>query len=189
MEKATLKPFLRENLDILFVGLNPARISNMKGHYFSVKQSFWKQLYQGGLISEDVNKDYADDLIFGGNQFNFNQWNYGITDLVTHIAESNSTKVEPALDDCKALKDAILQYKPLAVVILHSKVLKEFISSYIGARRYPSNSGKMGRLLKGCDSIFYNIAFPHRNGIPDVDKIKRYQELKNDILGIKKMSV
>ena len=186
MEKVTLRPFLREDLDILFVGLNPARISNMKGHYFSVKQSFWKQLYQGGLISEDVNKDYADDLIFGSNQFNFNQWNYGITDLVTHIAESNSTKVEPTIADCKALQDVILQYKPLTVVILHSKVLKEFVSSFIGARRYPSNSGKMGRLLKGCNSVFYNIAFPHGNGISDVDKIKRYQELKNDILEMKK---
>ena len=186
MEKATLKPFLRENLDILFVGLNPARISNKKGHYFSVKQSFWKQLHQGGLISEDVNKDYADDLIFGGDQLNFNQWNYGITDLVTHIAESNSTKVEPTVADCKALKDVILQYKPLTVVILHGKVLKEFVSHYIGGGKYYSNSGKMGQLLKGCNSVFYNIAFPHGNSISDANKIKRYKELKSDILKVKK---
>ena len=186
MEGATLKPFLRENLDILFVGLNPAIFSNMKGHYFSVRQSFWKQLHQGGLINQEVNKDCADNLIFGDNQLNFNQWNYGITDLITHIAESNSNKVKPTIADCKTLKDTILQYKPLTIVILHSTVLKDFVSGFIGALRFPSNSGKMGRLLKGCDSVFYSIAFPHGNGISDDDKIKRYQELKKDILELKK---
>ena len=186
MERAILKPFLRENLDILFVGLNPATVSNMKGHYFSVRQSFWKQLHQGGLINKEVDKDRADDLIFGSNQSNFKQWNYGVTDLITHIAESNSNKIEPTWDDCKALKNVILQYKPLTVVILHSKVIKEFVSGFIGTPKYPSNSGKMGCLLKGSDSVFYNIAFPHGNGISDAAKIKRYQELKKDILEMKK---
>lgn len=31
MENIRLKPFVRENLDILFVGLNPAVVSNKKG--------------------------------------------------------------------------------------------------------------------------------------------------------------
>ena len=36
----------------------------------------------------------------------------------------------------------------------------------------------MGKLLANCDTIFYNIAFPHGNSIPDEEKIKRYKEVK-----------
>lgn len=41
--------FLRDNLDILFIALNPPMQSNNNGHYFSGKQSsFFNQLYLSG---------------------------------------------------------------------------------------------------------------------------------------------
>ena len=79
MGTAILKPFIRYDLDILFVGLNPAIVSNHKGHYFSVKQSFWTQLYEAGLITSRVDKDAADEIIFGDTKFNLNNFDYGIT--------------------------------------------------------------------------------------------------------------
>lgn len=182
METITLRPFVRNNLDILFIGLNPAIVSNQKGHYFSVKQSLWKQLYMSGLILEEVNKDIADELIFGDTVLNINQRNFGITDLITHIANSNSTEVKSTEKDCIQLKETILEYKPRVAIILHSKVLKEFVAKYLGKKEYPSNSGFMGKLLNNCDTIFYNIAFPHGNAIPDKEKINRYKEVKELIL-------
>lgn len=58
--------FLRDNLDVLFIALNPPVQSNNNGHYFSGKQSsFFNQLYLSGLITEDLDKTIADDLVFG----------------------------------------------------------------------------------------------------------------------------
>lgn len=181
MENIKLKPFIRKDLDILFIGLNPAVISNKKGHYFSVKQSLWNQLYHSGLITKEVSKENADELIFGSTAFNIKQMNFGITDLVTHIANSNSNEVKPTEDDCIRLEKDILNYKPRVAIIIHSKVLKKFVFKHLGIKECESNSGYMGKLIKGCDTTFYNIAFPHGNAIADKDKIKRYKEVKDFI--------
>lgn len=184
MENINLKPFVRENLDILFIGLNPAVVSNQKGHYFSVKQSLWNQLYRSGLILQEVNKENADELIFGDTATNVENLNFGIIDLVTNIANSNSSEVKPTKGDCIKLEQTILKYKPRVAIILHSKVLKKFAFNYLGISKCSSNSGYMGKLLKpkDCDTIFYNIAFPHGNNIADEDKIKKYKEVKELIL-------
>lgn len=63
MEKSKLVPFVRENLDILFVGLNPAKGSSYNCHYFSVNQAFWNQLYDAGLITARIDKASADGEI------------------------------------------------------------------------------------------------------------------------------
>lgn len=184
MKESTLKPFLRENLDILFVGLNPAKGSDDNGHYFSVKQSFWKQLYESGLIVKNVDKSNADELVFGDNAINAENCEYGITDLI-NVAESDSRKVEPTYNDCRKFEKDILKYKPKVVVLLHSKVIKCFVKEYLGNRKkYAANYGKMGRLLehKGCKTMFYYVAFPHGNVIPDDKKVQRYREIKDYIL-------
>lgn len=129
LTRSKLKPFLRKNLDILFVGLNPATGSSAKRHYFSVKQSFWKQLFEAGLILENISKEEADLHVFGGNKLNYKKWNYGITDLV-NVAESDSRKVKPTDKDVAKLIRTIKAYRPKVVCILHSKVYKA-LSHYI----------------------------------------------------------
>ncbi len=71
MEVSNLVPFVREKLDILFIGLNPAIGSSTHKHYFSVNQVFWNQLYEAGLITYQVDKANADDFIFGSKTFNY----------------------------------------------------------------------------------------------------------------------
>lgn len=180
MELSNLKPFLRTNLDILFIGLNPADGSNKKGHYFSVNQSFWSQLFGSNLISKEVSKDIADDLIFGSNKLNYNHWNYGITDLVTKYAESNSSIIRPTVNDIIRVKSEILNYKPKTVVILHSKVLK-CIFQHLNKPTPNSNSGSLGKLFPLSKIEFFNIAFPHGNSISSADKIEKYKELRNNL--------
>jgi hypothetical protein len=103
MEQSTLIPFVRENLDILFVGLNPAKGSSCNCHYFSVNQSFWNQLYVSGLITCPIDKLEGDDMVFGGTSVNFHGWAYGITDLSPSFAESDSRKITPTCDECENL--------------------------------------------------------------------------------------
>ena len=177
MEKSKLVPFLRKDLDILFVGLNPAKGSSEKGHYFSVNQAFWNQLYESGLITKKVDKLNADDLIFGSTKYNFKNWNYGITDLITEIAESNSSIIKPKISDCIRLENLIKEYTPKSVILIHQKLLKKFIR-YLGYQVPESNTGKLGKLMKNCNTIFYSIAFPHGNTIKSKLKVEKYIELK-----------
>jgi hypothetical protein len=180
MEKSILIPYLRKGLDILFVGLNPAKGSSDNGHYFSVNQAFWNQLLDSGLITKSVNKLIADEIIFQTTKINFSNWNYGITDLVTEIAESNSQKIKPTISHCMRLAENISLYKPKTVVLLHSKVTKSFLN-FLNRPIPKSNAGNIGNILPNSDTAFFNIAFPHGNSITSLEKVKRYNELKEHI--------
>ena len=101
-------PFIRHGLDILFVGLNPANTSSKKGHYFSTNPAFWNQLYDSGLITVPVNMNVADEQVFGSSRVNANHWEYGVTDLVNGLAESNSAVVKPTVRNCIDLMQTII---------------------------------------------------------------------------------
>lgn len=172
-------PFIREDLDILFVGLNPANTSSKKGHYFSTNSAFWNQLHLAGLITECVNMDTADDIVFGSSDINYKNCQYGVTDLVNYLAESDSSKVKPTMQNCKDLEQNILKYKPKKVILLHSKVVKQFVEKYLkkGSIQY----GKLGKLISNSDTVFYNVPFPHGNAIKTEIKIELYKEIKDSL--------
>ncbi len=186
METSKLIPFVRNNLEILFIGLNPAKGSNENGHYFSVKQSFWSQLYRSGLITEEIDKLTADEIVFGSTMVNFINWNYGITDLITGMAESDSRKINPTKEDCYRLEHQIRKFQPTSAVILHNKVLNKLLK-YLSLTPPEANSGNLGAIIPGIKTAFFNIAFPHGNTITDSSKIDRYIELKRHILALKHM--
>ena len=178
MEQLNLIPFVRENLDILFVGLNPARGSSRNRHYFSVNQAFWNQLCDSGLILSPVDKSNADGIIFGSTRKNFHGWSYGITDLVTAIAESDSRQIKPGREDCRNLYGLIQRLPPKVAVLLHGKVLKNFLP-FVGQPVPRSNSGWLGKLIVNCPTGFFNIAFPHGNAMPSSDKVAQYRNVKH----------
>jgi hypothetical protein len=181
MEKSNLTPFVRNNLDILFIGLNPAMGSSRNQHYFSVRQDFWNQLYDSGLITSMVDKSVADEIVFRRTDINFQGWSYGVTDLITTIAESDSRKIKPTQKDCETLQSRIRTFSPKVVILLHSKVVKKFLA-FLGCNIPPSNSGKLGALVKDSSTMFFNIAFPHGNTISSENKIVQYQAVKKYLL-------
>ena len=181
MEKSSLIPFLLEGLDILFIGLNPAKGSSRNRHYFSVNQAFWNQLYRAGLITNYVDKMYADVIVFGSNDINYTYWSFGITDLITEIAESDSRKIKPTVQDCIRLEKMIGQYEPKTAVLLHGTVVKSFFR-YLNRPIPPTNAGYLGRILPDCTTDFFTIAFPHGNTIRSDEKISKYVELKNHLI-------
>ena len=171
-------PFLRRNLDILFVGLNPANTSSKKEHYFSTNQSFWNQLYESGLIKEHIDKDVADNVVFGSSSINHHNYEYGITDLVNYLAESNSSIVKPTLKNCIRLQEDIMLYKPRIVVLLHSKVVKCFVNEYL---KKNITKGYAGKLLDNCNTVFYYVPFPHGNSICTNIKVAIYADIKKTL--------
>lgn len=105
--------FLRYNLDILFIALNPPMQSNNIAHYFSGKQSsFFNQLYLSGLITEDLDKTIADDLVFGGTKYNYKNKHFGVIDLIPRLEETNSSKVKAKKEDVELMIERIKKYKP-----------------------------------------------------------------------------
>lgn len=170
-------PFIREGLDILFVGLNPANTSSKKGHYFSTNPAFWNQLYDAGLITKPVDMNKADDIVFGSSVINYKNCQYGVTDLVNYLAESNSSVVRPTEQHCKDLKQNIVKYRPKKVILLHSKVIKYFVKGYL--QKTVAGYGCLGKLIDNCESVFYNVPFPHGNAITSKIKIESYKKIKD----------
>ena len=130
------------------------------------------------MITKQIDKFKADTTVFGSSIINRNNWSYGITDLITEIAESNSSVIKPKISDCERLQNEIIKYKPKVCILLHSKVLDNFIP-YLGKSVPKSNFGKMGKIIKGCDSMIFNIAFPHGNTIKSIDKVRQYKDVIN----------
>lgn len=177
MELSNLIPFVRENLDILFVGLNPAKDSSRNRHYFSVNQAFWNQLYDAGLIISRIDKAEADEVVFGGTSINFQSWSYGVTDLITRIAESDSRQIRPTHKNCEELKNSLRVLKPKAAILLHGKVRDHFLR-FLGNPVPPANSGELGKLIRDCPTMFFNVAFPHGNVITSESKVAQYKKVK-----------
>lgn len=168
--------FLRENLDILFIALNPPVQSNNNGHYFSGKQSlFFKQMYLSGLITKDLDKTKADELVFGGNDYNYKHKNYGVIDLLPRIEETNSSKVKVKISDVELMIDTIKRYKPKNVFIIHSVVMKHFKK----ATGVELKIGYNGKVLKDVDTEFYCNYFPNGNNKTTELKINIYKELRD----------
>ena len=151
-------------MDVLFVGLNPATASAERQHYFSTTGHFWYRLYDSGLITRALgcsNVDgYADELVFGQTTYNAHNWSYGITDLVRTVVETNSRNVKPTSEDCKAFCDNIRTFRPRTVVLMGGKVYDSFIRCCRLSRQVSNEYGNKGRLLAGCDTIFFYVPFP-----------------------------
>ncbi|MFX4263148.1 uracil-DNA glycosylase family protein [Pelotomaculum propionicicum] len=170
--------YLREGLDILFIALNPPRQSNANGHYFSGRNSrFFKQLFKSGLITENLNKLVADDLVFGGTKFNYKNKLFGVIDLKPRTEETNSNKVRVMREEVILMIDRIRRYRPRRVCIIHSEVRKQF-GKMTGITL---QDGFNGKVLEGCDTDFYYNHFPNGSNIPDEVKIDIYRIIRDSL--------
>lgn len=166
--------YLKPNLDLLFVALNPPFQSNNNGHYFSGKQSlFYNQLYQSGLITTEVDKTIADDLVFGSNKVNYKRLRFGIVDLKPHIVETDSNKIKVTKEDIEILIKKINENNPRVVCIIHSKVKKEI--ERILSEKF--DYGYWGKVLDN-DIDFYCNYFPNGNNISSKQKISIYEQIR-----------
>ena len=170
--------FLRENLDVLFIALNPPTQSNNNCHYFSGKQSqFFNQLYLSGLITENLDKTIADDLVFGGTEYNYKNKQFGVLDLIPRLEETNSSKVKAKREDVELMIERIKKYKPKNVCIIHSVVMKQFNKVTGIELKYGYN----GKVLKDSNTEFYCNYFPNGNPIPTESKIEIYKEIRDNL--------
>jgi G:T/U-mismatch repair DNA glycosylase len=182
MTTVKLEPYLRPDLDLLFVALNPSDQSNANGHYFSGRQSrFFRLLHLSGLIDREVDKLEADERVFGDNTINYNGARFGVVDLVGELVRTDSAKVRPGPEHVDALIERIVRLAPRLVCVIHAKIRDAVNGSghplLIGRLDY----GSCGRILRGCRSEFFLNYFPNGNTITDARKLEIFAALKSAI--------
>lgn len=97
----TLKPILRRELDLLFVGINPHPEGIQKARFFSTNASFWWQLFEAGITPRKIN---SDELL---------EYNFGITNLVFRPTLSSSElQSEEIQKGAQRLREEIEKYEP-----------------------------------------------------------------------------
>lgn len=180
--EVNLKPYLRRDLDVLFVALNPSKQSNSNAHYFSGQNSrFFRLLGLSGLTTREVPKATADEIVFGGVSENVIGAAFGVVDLVEGTVDSNSANIRPTADDVSKLVSRIREFEPKFACIIHSKVLSAF-NRWAGADS-PIDYGYSGRVLLGCATEFMVNYFPNGSNIRDAPKLEIFGELRRRIEG------
>jgi G:T/U-mismatch repair DNA glycosylase len=184
MTKVNLKPFIRHNLDVLFVALNPPPQSNSNRHYFSGKNSrFFKLLYSSGLIEHEVDKDKSDKLIFGHNDHNYKKSSFGVMDLVPNIVKSSSNRITSTPEHVDKFVAHIKKFRPRFVCIIYGKVGKAInrVRKTKPEILRDLERGKFDKILRDCPSVFLWTYFPNGNNISDEIKLRHFRMLREKL--------
>ena len=101
----TLPDYLREGLDIVFVGLNPSVYSVEVGHYFAnPRNRFWAAFNRSKLIDHEVMPEDDASLLDDG---------IGFTDVVKRPTRQGSgLKASDYRDWVPVLKEKFIKYGP-----------------------------------------------------------------------------
>ena len=110
----TLPDYLRADLDIVFVGLNPSLYSIEVGHYFATPRNrFWRAINRSGLLAEplDANSDYK-----------MPEQGIGLTDIVKRPTRGASDlRAADYREWAPVLKAKLERFQPL-IVCFHGVV-------------------------------------------------------------------
>ena len=110
----TLPDYLKTNLDIVLVGLNPSLYSAEVGHYFATPRNrFWRAINQSGLLTDPL--DAASD-------YKMLEHSIGLTDIVKRPTRGASDlRAADFREWAPILKAKMEQFKPL-IVCFHGAV-------------------------------------------------------------------
>ena len=102
----TLRDYLRDGLDIVFVGLNPSRYSVESGHYFAnPRNRFWPALNRSSLVGLEMCPQDDARLLDRG---------IGFTDVVKRpTPQASGLRANDYRRWAPVLKDKLLRYQPL----------------------------------------------------------------------------
>lgn len=116
----SLPDYIRDGLDILFIGINPGLVSAYKGHYYSSPGNhFWKSLYLSGLVPNPTNP--ADDhrLLDVG---------FGFTDVVKRATRKSAELSKSELiEGSLKLKEKLVKFQP-KIAVFNGKYIYEVFS-------------------------------------------------------------
>jgi thymine-DNA glycosylase len=114
-----LPDYLRPQLDLVFVGINPGLKSAERGHHYAGPGNhFWPLLYESGLVGEPIG--WADDA-------RTLEWGIGLTNMVDRASASVS---DLSPDELRAgaapLRAKIERYAPRVVCFNGKRIYEVF---------------------------------------------------------------
>jgi TDG/mug DNA glycosylase family protein len=101
----TLPDYLKEGLDIVFVGLNPSEPSVKAGHYFAnPRNRFWAALNRSGLVDREITLERDAELLRHG---------IGFTDVVKRpTRQASGLRAADYRRWAPVLREKLLRYRP-----------------------------------------------------------------------------
>ena len=91
----TLPDYLRPDLDLIFIGINPGLNSVEQGHYFArTTNRFWPA-FSRSRLSEGVRQGLATDVLHASHDCELLRYGIGLTDLVKRPS-ANASEITPS---------------------------------------------------------------------------------------------
>ncbi|XP_043495823.1 G/T mismatch-specific thymine DNA glycosylase-like [Polistes fuscatus] len=117
VQKYTLPDYLKENLDMVFVGINPSLMAAHRGKYYAGPGNhFYKLLYESGLTPKFMSFDEDHKLL---------QYGIGLTNIVTRPTRSSADlKRTEIKEGAKIVEEKIKLFKP-KIAIFNGKCIYE----------------------------------------------------------------
>ena len=126
----TLPDYLKVDLDIVFVGLNPSAYSARVGHYFAnPRNRFWRAFNASGLVGVELSPEQHHTLLGHG---------IGFTDIVKRPTPQASalTSVDYKLWP-PALKKKLLKFQPLVCCFQGLTAYRAYLKYADGVEQKP----------------------------------------------------
>ncbi len=126
----TLPDYLREGLDLLFVGLNPSQYSAEVGHYFAnPRNRFWPAFNLSGLVDRKVGAEDDATLLDDG---------IGFTDVAKRPTPMGSgLRAGDFREWAPVLKEKVLKFAPRLVCFHGLMAYKAYLQHGEGVKESP----------------------------------------------------
>ena len=164
----SLPDYIGDDLDILFIGINPGLVSAYKGHYYSSPGNhFWKSLYLSGIVSFPANPTDDHRLLEMG---------LGFTDVVKRATRGSADLPKRELiEGSVLLKEKLIKYQP-KIAVFNGKYIYEVFS---GQKKFLF--GRQPEKLSGTNTWLWVMpsSSPRCAQLPRVsDKVPFFEGLK-----------
>ena len=175
-EVKTLPDYLRPELDIAFVGINPGKRSAEAGRYFaSPRNRFWPALNRSGLLREELSPETDERVLDFG---------IGLTDLVKRPTSGVSDlSVSDFREAVPLLRGKIERFRPTIVCFLSVLACRNY-AKYAHAQRTNVKLGLQSWQI-GDSRVFLTPSPSPANAVYSLDDITgwfiRVKQLSDDL--------
>jgi TDG/mug DNA glycosylase family protein len=159
-----LPDYVRSNLDLVFVGINPGLRSEATGHHYAGPGNhFWPLLYESGLVSEPLT--YVDDA-------RVLEWNIGLTNMVARASKSiTDLSLQEMREGAALLREKLLRFRPRLVAFNGKRIYEVFAG-------HPSTFGLQAETLDGVRLYVMPSTSARTAAYQRADKLKFFLELR-----------
>ena len=179
-----LPDHIKENLDILIIGINPGLFAAYKGHhYVGPGNHFWKCLYMSGLVPERLT---------GMQDYMALNYQIGFTNMVARTTPgSKDLSSKEIKEGGKLLVEKIRTFRPKIAVFNGKCIYAIFSKEVFGQKKKDFKFGRQPNCIPGTSTAIYVMPstsarcaqFPRAE-----DKVHYFLQIKrwrNEIIGLK----